>query len=82
MINEQILNAVVARLKAYATDHYNTGWDPVVECFETQDYIDEIYKIGTADNVNNEDELYTAALAQLKIFVDIYAEQLSNTRFE
>ncbi|MNE54551.1 hypothetical protein D3C80_1493340 [compost metagenome] len=82
MINEQIIEAVVARLKAHAEAEYNNGWDVVVECWDRADHIEVINKVVTTEIINNEDALFKAAKADVQEFVDLYKEQESNTRFE
>lgn len=82
MITEQILNAVVARLKAHANEQYNKGWDVVVECWDTQDFVDYINRAAGLTTLHDEDALYQATLVHIQDYVNLYGEQCSNTRFE
>ena len=79
---EQLIEAVTVRLKAYAVEHYNEGWDVIVECWDQTDFAPYIAEVITPDNINNEDAVYEAAKANVQDSVDLYKEQESNTRFE
>jgi hypothetical protein len=82
MISEQIIEAVVARLKVYAVEQYEKGWDVVVECWGTDEYLETLNTVVTMDNINDEDALFKAAQADIQAYVELYEEQRSNTRFE
>ena len=79
---EQLIEAVTARLKVYANEQYNNGWDVIVECWDRADFVPYITEVITVDNMTNEDAVYEAAKANVQDFVDLYEEQESNTRFE
>lgn len=79
---QQLIEAVTARLKVYANEQYNEGWDVVVECWDREDYAPYITEVITTDNINDEDAVFEAAKANVQDFVDLYDEQCSNTRFE
>lgn len=82
MTYPEIFDAVVTRLKAFAQEHYNEGWDVVVECWDRADFIETLTNVVTTETLTNEDELYRVALEDIQQFVTLYKEQIGNTRFE
>lgn len=79
---EQVIQAVVSRLKAYANEQYNKGWDVIVECWSTPEYVEVINDVTTKANRLNADALFNAAKKDIQVFVGVHEEQRSNTRFE
>lgn len=79
---ERVIEAVVTRLKAYANEQYSKGWDVVVECWSTPEYVESIATVSTSKNSLDTDKLFEAAKADVQKYVDLYGEQCSNTRFE
>ena len=79
---EQVIEAVVSRLKAYANEQYSKGWDVIVECWSTPEFVESIATVSTSANNLDVDKLFDAAKANVQEFVDLYGEQESNTRFE
>lgn len=82
MISQDILDAVVARLKAYAIENYSKGWDVVVECWEKADYVDYINRAASLTSLRDEETLYKDTLDCIREYINLYEEQCRNTRFE
>ncbi|MNP04410.1 hypothetical protein D3C76_963230 [compost metagenome] len=73
---------MVSRLKAYANEQYNKGWDVIVECWDKAEYVEAIDTVTTKANRLNEDALFKAAKADIQVYVGLHEEQRSDTRFE